>query len=146
MSERNKAASKLAGRANMVRDEERCPSRDELFTVSWTPSEEVWGGLARAIMMALDMGALTPCAMFEHLERTTDEIPDWLRNEPEMQALDHVPSKGTRCVIIYRAMLEASRREGLRRMIATDEEMGLYSDNDESPALSPTPGSGEDAT
>lgn len=96
----------------------------DLYMVSWTPSEAVWGGLARAIMMWLDIGDKTPAALFQHLARTGEAIPQWLKDEPEMQALNHVPSKGTRCVIIYRAMLEASRREGLRRMTAADDEKG----------------------
>lgn len=99
---------------------------DEHFTVPWTPTEAMWGGLARALMMWLDMGDKTPRALFQHLARSGEEIPQWLKDEPEMQMLNHVPSKGTRCAIIYRAMLEACRREGLRQMVANDEGMGLY--------------------
>lgn len=80
---------------------------DEMKAVPWQPTEEQWGGLARAIMMWLDMGDKTPRALFRHLKMSGEPIPDWLRNEPEMQALDHVPSKGTRCVLIYKAMLDA---------------------------------------
>lgn len=74
------------------------------------PTEAQWGGLARDIMMWLDFGPgqKTPRALFKHLERCGSDIPQWLRDEPEMQALDHVPSKGTRCAIIYWAMLEAA--------------------------------------
>lgn len=68
--------------------------------------KENWDGLARAIMMAFDMGAKTPRALFKHLTLTGREIPDWMREESEMKALDHVPSKGTRAVLIYRAMTE----------------------------------------
>lgn len=74
------------------------------------PTEAQWGGLARDIMMWLDMheaGGKTPRNLFLHLERLGRDIPQWLRDEPELQDLDHVPSKGTRCTIIYRAMLEA---------------------------------------
>jgi hypothetical protein len=69
------------------------------------PTEAQWGGLARDIMMWMDMRPLTPRALFRHLDQLGRDIPQWLRDEPEMQALDHVPSKGTRCVIIYRAMI-----------------------------------------
>jgi len=74
----------------------------------WTPPEEAWSGLARALMMAFDMECKTPRQIFQHLDRTGKAIPQWLRDEPEMQHLDHVPSKATRAVIIYRAMLEAT--------------------------------------
>lgn len=74
------------------------------------PTEEMWGGLARDIMMWLDMydgHKKTPRNLFNHLDNLGREIPDWLR-EGEMAHLDHVPSKGTRCYIIYRAMLAAA--------------------------------------
>ncbi len=71
------------------------------------PSEAMWGGLARDIMMWLDFGTKTPRELFKHLKRTGRDIPKWLTDEPEMRALDHVPSKGTRCVIIYKAMQAA---------------------------------------
>lgn len=70
------------------------------------PTEEQWGGLARDIMMWLDFEHKTPRKLFAHLEMLGRDIPQWLRDEPEMQALDHVPSKGTRAAMIYRAMLE----------------------------------------
>ena len=72
------------------------------------PSEAQWNGLARDLIMWHDMGNKTPRALFDHLTMLRREIPDWLRNEPEMQALDHVPSKGTRAALIYRAMIAAS--------------------------------------
>lgn len=74
----------------------------------WSPPEVAWSGLARALMMAFDMECKTPRQIFQHLERTGKAIPQWLRDEPEMKHLDHVPSKATRAVIIYRAMLEAT--------------------------------------
>lgn len=69
------------------------------------PTEEMWGGLARDIVMWMDMSPKTPRALFKHLECSGRVIPDWLRNEPEMQALDHVPSKGTRAVLIWKAVI-----------------------------------------
>jgi hypothetical protein len=77
-----------------------------LKTVPVVPTDEQWSGLARDIMLWMDMGPMTPRALFEHLEQCGTEVPDWLRNEPEMQNLDFIPSKGTRCAIIYRAMIE----------------------------------------
>ncbi len=72
------------------------------------PTEAMWGGLARHVMMWLDMDKKTPRALFRHLEMCGADIPQWLRDEPEMQALDHVPSKGTRCAIIWKAMQDAA--------------------------------------
>ncbi|SCY68832.1 hypothetical protein SAMN05660666_02478 [Novosphingobium aromaticivorans] len=72
----------------------------------WTPREAAWSGLARDLMLAFDMGCRTPREIFQHLDRCGKPIPQWLRDEGEMKHLDHVPSKGTRAVIIYRAMLE----------------------------------------
>lgn len=82
----------------------------DLVLVPREPTEAQWGGLARAIMMWLDMTPHTPRALFRHLECSGIEVPEWLRNEPEMDRLDHVPSKGTRCVLIYRAMLAGATR------------------------------------
>ena len=70
-------------------------------------TEEQWDGLARDIMMWLDMGDKTPRALFKHLERLGREIPQWLYDEMEMHALEHVPSKGTRCCLIYTAMISS---------------------------------------
>lgn len=77
------------------------------------PTEVQWNGLARAIMMWMDLfpGKKTPRNLFDHLTRSGQQIPQWLKDEPEMQALDHVPSKGTRCCIIYKAMIEALKHE-----------------------------------
>jgi hypothetical protein len=82
---------------------------------STEPTEEQWGGLARDIMMWIDCyegPKRTPRSLFRLLEATGRDIPQWLRDEPEMQHLDHVPSKGTRCAIIYKAMLTASGAGG----------------------------------
>jgi hypothetical protein len=77
-----------------------------LVAMPRVPTEVQWDGLARAIMMWLDMHPKTPRALFQHLKASGRDIPEWLRDEDEMKALDHVPSKGTRCVLIYRAMVE----------------------------------------
>lgn len=72
------------------------------------PVEDQWGELARQIIFWMDMQPKTPRALFQHLERSGREIPQWLRDEPEMKRLDHVPSKGTRAVLVYRAMIDAA--------------------------------------
>lgn len=85
-----------------------------LFGAIQQPTESMWGGLARDIMMWLDMhngSDKTPRNLFTHLERLGRAAPQWLRDEPEMTNLDHVPSKGTRCAIIYKAMLQTCRAD-----------------------------------
>lgn len=74
------------------------------------PTEAQWGGLARQIIFWMDMQPKTPRALFNHLERSGWEIPQWLRDEPEMRNLDHAVSKGTRAVLVYRAMIDAIER------------------------------------
>lgn len=70
-------------------------------------TEAMWSGLARDLFLAWDMGCKTPAQIFDHLDRCLRTIPLWLREEPEMQNLDHTVSKGTRAVIVYKAMREA---------------------------------------
>ena len=73
----------------------------------WTPSGDAWGGLARDIIMWHDIyQERTPRSLLKHLDRVGAEIPMWLLDEPEMKSLDNAISKGTRAVIIYRAMLQ----------------------------------------
>jgi hypothetical protein len=83
--------------------------RAAVFEALRDPPEEAWGGLAREIVMWMDMypNSSTPQNLFKHLERCGIEPPQWLRDEPELQSTDHVPSKGTRAVIIYLAILYA---------------------------------------
>lgn len=70
------------------------------------PTEAQWGGLARKMMLAWDADAKAPRRFFAMLLGLGAQIPQWIRDEPEMQIPEHVPSKGTRAAILYRAMLE----------------------------------------
>jgi hypothetical protein len=79
---------------------------EQTINVPIEPTEDQWGGLARDIVMWMDMEPKTPRALFKHLERSGRDIPQWLRDEPDMKNLDKVPPKGTRAVIIYKAMIE----------------------------------------
>lgn len=72
------------------------------------PTEAQWGGLARSIMLAFDVDAKTPRKLLAFLENVGEAIPQWLRDEQEMTSLDHIMSKGTRCTLIYRAMLASA--------------------------------------
>lgn len=69
------------------------------------PTEAQWNGLARDLIMWMDSTQRpTGKSLYQHLEWAGREIPDWLRAEiPEN---DHVPPKGTRAAVIYRAMVE----------------------------------------
>jgi hypothetical protein len=96
----------------------------ELFSVPVEASEAMWDGLPRAIMLWLDFERPTPRKLFDHLRCSGYEIPAWMHEEGELKALDHVPSKGTRCVLIYRAMIEnwraatPSSANGLKTKVA----------------------------
>lgn len=76
------------------------------------PDENQWGNLARDIIKAWDFDMKRPRELFKFLEYSGTDIPQWLRDEPEMKNLDHMPSKGTRAVLIYKAMLEAAPKFG----------------------------------
>lgn len=80
----------------------------EARAVPEIPTEAMWGGMARDAMMWLSFNRPTAGALLKHFEMLGHEIPQWLRDEPEMQSADHVPSKGTRAVIIWRLMYEAA--------------------------------------
>lgn len=75
-------------------------------------TEEQWGGLARDIMLAFDMNAKSPALLINTLTNLGHEIPQWLIDEVKDPASTHVLSKGTRAVIIYRAMISASQQKG----------------------------------
>ena len=66
-----------------------------------------WGGLARDLIMCLDMNCRRGDEMHTHLERLGRPIPEWLAeyipNEP------HCPSKGNMVCAIVRAALTAQR-------------------------------------
>lgn len=74
-------------------------------------TEAMWNGLARGLFLAWDMGCKTPRQIFEFLTKTGYGVPQWMLDESEMKALDHAVSKGTRAVLVYKAMREA-RQEG----------------------------------
>ena len=76
------------------------------------PDDDQWGNLARDIIKAWDFGIKRPRELFKFLERSGTDIPQWLRDEHEMKNLDHTPSKGTRAVLIYKAMLAAAPKFG----------------------------------
>jgi len=78
------------------------------WIVPFQPTKDQWGGLARDLMMWLDMNRKRPtgASLYEHLESLEVEPPEWLKTE--VLDNDHVPSKGTRCAVIYKAMLDAA--------------------------------------
>lgn len=85
---------------------------DGFALVPVEPTEEQWGGLARDIMLAFDMNAKSPALLINVLTNLGHEIPQWLRDEIKDPESTYVLSKGTRAVIIYRAMLAASQQKG----------------------------------
>ncbi len=69
-------------------------------------TEKQWGGLARDLMMWLSFQRPTGAKLHEHLRTLERDIPQWLIDE--IPDVDHVPSKGTRAAVVYRAMLAAA--------------------------------------
>jgi hypothetical protein len=70
------------------------------------PTEAMWGGLARDIVLWDRMHRHTGADLYRHLAALGRDIPEWLREE--VQDIEHVPPKGTVAAIIYRAMIEAA--------------------------------------
>lgn len=70
----------------------------------FNPTEAQWGGLARHLMMWLDMSDKTVESLKKHLNMLNIEVPDWLKEETEFNGRG-VPSKGSRVAWIYKAML-----------------------------------------
>lgn len=69
------------------------------------PTEAMWGGLARDLVLWQRFKNPTGRALYEHLIMLGRTIPDWLTKE--IGDLDHVPPKGTVATCIYKAMIEA---------------------------------------
>lgn len=72
------------------------------------PTGEMWDGLARKILLAFDFNCKSPNELINFLKMSGFELPEAVLEESEMKNLDHVISKGTRAVILYKAMLEAA--------------------------------------
>ena len=99
-------------RAAIEADRQRRGEPEGWKLVPVEPDDNQWGNLARDIIKAWDFDMKRPRELFEFLEHSGTDIPQWLRDEPEMKNLDHMPSKGTRAVLIYKAMLEAAPKFG----------------------------------
>jgi hypothetical protein len=100
------------------------PSRSDMVSVPRDAPEIMWDGLPRAIMLWMDFSKSTPRTLFHHLRCSGYEIPAWMEEEGELLALDHVPSKGTRCVLIYRAMIENWLASGMEAGTAETAQQG----------------------
>lgn len=74
------------------------------------PTEEQWGGLARDIMMGYDLGAKSPRELLKHLHFSGTNAPEWLQHELGDGTSEAVLSKGSRCVLIYKAMVHAIKQ------------------------------------
>lgn len=83
--------------------------------VPLNPTEEQWGGLARAIvfwMRSYPSNKHTPATLVEFITSLGHAVPEWMGDENELRATDHVISKGTIAVLIYKAMLAAAPAQG----------------------------------
>lgn len=97
------------GQDDDTREEYRAAARATLQAML-EPSEPMWGGLARDIVMWQRMtanGAANGAKLHKHLlSIRPGPVPDWLAKE--IPATDQVPPKGTVAACIYKAMLMAA--------------------------------------
>lgn len=99
-------------RAELGAPREQVP--DGWVMVPKEPAEGMWGGLARDLIMWMDMHQRpTYKNLFKHMGMVGRDLPQELFDAPiaQLKDLDHVPAKGTRAVLIYRAMIAASQKE-----------------------------------
>lgn len=83
--------------------------------VPFNPTQDQWGGLARAIvfwMRSYPSNKHTPATLVEFITSLGHEVPEWMGDEVELRAQDHVISKGTVAVLIYKAMLATAPAQG----------------------------------
>jgi hypothetical protein len=81
---------------------------EEFVSLPVLPTRDMWGDdLVRWVIRWCGYDRPTPKALLTDLRLGYGKIPLWLEAEAEMQDQDHVVSKGTRAVLIYRAMLAA---------------------------------------
>ncbi|MDU4251423.1 hypothetical protein [Pseudomonas sp.] len=83
--------------------------------VPFNPTQDQWGGLARAIvfwMRSYPSNKHTPATLVEFITSLGHEVPEWMGDEAELRAQEHVISKGTIAVLIYKAMLAAAPAQG----------------------------------
>jgi hypothetical protein len=70
------------------------------------PTEKMWGSdLVRAIVRWLEGDTHRSSGLFNQLTLCGIKKPQWLVDEKEMASAFHTVSKGTRAVILYRAMI-----------------------------------------
>jgi hypothetical protein len=82
-------------------------------SVPTEPTKVMWGDdLVRVIIRWMREGTCTPKRLYKDMESCGIAIPDWMVKEQELAALDHVVSKGTCAVLVYKAMLDAHRKGG----------------------------------
>lgn len=80
-------------------------------SVPLEPSKPMWeDDLVRCIIRWMRYGDTTPHKLFTELALSGVKVPKWLVDEPEMAPGEHVVSKGTCAVIVYRAMIDAHQR------------------------------------
>jgi hypothetical protein len=83
----------------------RLSAGSDYVTVPVVPTEAMWGGLARDIIMWTRFDRPSQRSLLKHLASVGTQIPDWLA--AECRDIDHVPPKGSVAAWVYRAMLDA---------------------------------------
>ncbi len=80
--------------------------QEHLITVPFEPTMEQWNGLARHLIFAFELNFLTPKEIRKFLQDTGCKIPSWLEVEFKPSGENATLSKGTRAVLVYKAMLD----------------------------------------
>lgn len=105
-SEEEKQAGKINFDLLMAAVHKTVPEGWQL--VPFNPTEEQWGGLARAIifwMRSYPSNQHTPSTLVEFITSYGYTVPKWMEEESEFLAKNHVISKGTAATLIYKAMM-----------------------------------------
>lgn len=92
--------------ARIAELEAQLKEREGWVMVPVEPTEEMWSGLARSLMMGRDLNCFKAGAMMNHLNSSGAELIPSI--ESELSNPDAHLSKGDMCVLIYKAMI-ASR-------------------------------------
>ena len=74
-------------------------------------ADKYWEGLPRALMMWLDLNDRpTATSLKEHCSRMSIELPESITSESEFKHVNHVASKGTRAVWIFKAFIHEAAK------------------------------------
>lgn len=92
-------------------------------TPPFEPTEEMWGGLARQIVLWDRFNDRSGYTLHRNLKATGHEVPEWLAKE--IPATTQVPPKGTVAACIWKAMYLAHKPAAPKAQVTVDLLMVL---------------------